>query len=345
MKRSERLESLASTIADYRRGEILAPSPAHVERWINQFPEGVRTKVLRETDLMLKNTYLPKDWVAQFLAHQVDNVGLTGGDAAGFWRSAIFLRIQQGGNSQRELTALFATILKERLGLDLEKCGSSGDVFVYLDDAIFSGTRLGTDLAAWLESDAPRRCTVHVLVIASHSFGEYKAKDRLEKRATELEKDVRFHIWRAVEFENRLFRKDVSEVLWPAEIPDDPAVRAYVASEEKFVFKPRAPGGTPAKSVFSSEAGRQVLEREFLIAGTRIRSFSQNPKRVMRPLGFSAFGVGFGATVVTYRNCPNNCPLPLWWGDPNGGPPLNRWYPLLPRKTYESSSGIAGMPF
>lgn len=27
--------------------------------------------------------------------------------------------------------------------------------------------------------------------------------------------------------------------------------------------------------------------------------------------------------MVTFRNCPNNCPLAFWVGDP--------WYPLFPR--------------
>ena len=49
-------------------------------------------------------------------------------------------------------------------------------------------------------------------------------------------------------------------------------------------------------------------------------------KESARPLGFSLLKtLGFGATVVTHRNCPNNCPLALWAGDP--------WYPLFRRKT------------
>jgi hypothetical protein len=35
--------------------------------------------------------------------------------------------------------------------------------------------------------------------------------------------------------------------------------------------------------------------------------------------------LGFGSTLVTFRNCPNNCPLAFWAGYP--------WYPLFQRKT------------
>lgn len=34
---------------------------------------------------------------------------------------------------------------------------------------------------------------------------------------------------------------------------------------------------------------------------------------------------GFGAMVVTYRNCPNNCPVALWWS-------VDSFVPLFPRK-------------
>jgi len=123
--------------------------------------------------------------------------------------------------------------------------------------------------------------------------------------------------------ENRNHYRNESEVLWPAAIPDDADLKAYMADERKFPFKPRAPGGTLENPIFSSEQGRQVIEREFLLAGMRIRGFSQNPSRALRPLGFSPFGLGFGSMIVTYRNCPNNSPLALWAGDP--------WYALLPR--------------
>ncbi len=117
-------------------------------------------------------------------------------------------------------------------------------------------------------------------------------------------------------------------------IPEDEQVQAYVSQPHKFPFEAREPGR--ALGDFSSEEGRQLLERELLIAGVRIRGFCKNPKDIVRPLGFSPFGVGFGSMIVTFRNCPNNCPLALWWGDPEApaSSPLSQWYPILPRKTY-----------
>jgi hypothetical protein len=88
-----------------------------------------------------------------------------------------------------------------------------------------------------------------------------------------------------------------------------------------------------------------LIERELLMAGVRIRAGCQNPKKVMRPLGFGHFGLGFGATIVTYRNCPNNCPLALWWGDPDATSGPFHWYPLLPRKTYEQAFDLSAFEF
>jgi hypothetical protein len=142
--------------------------------------------------------------------------------------------------------------------------------------------------------------------------------------------------------ENRQAKRDTSEVLWPAVIPQDESLQAYLAAEKRFSFQPRQPGGKLEHGVFSSEAGRQLLEQQLLLAGMRIRSFSKKPSQALRPLGFSPFGLGFGSMIATYRNCPNNAPLALWWGDPDAsiGHPFRNWYPLLPRKTYANTDGF-----
>lgn len=94
------------------------------------------------------------------------------------------------------------------------------------------------------------------------------------------------------------------------------------------------------ESRLKAEAGRQLLESEFLIAGVKIRSLIQSPKDFIRPLGCGNFGVGFGSMLVTYRNCPNNCPLALWWGDPEATSGALHWYPLLSRKTYAAPENV-----
>lgn len=336
MSRKELLKSIADTIKDYRKGEIPQPDVAHVERWIGQFPAGVQDALLGEINHVLKQTYLKKEWVAQFLSKQVKNEKLAGADPCDFWKKANFLSIQQNGHSQEDMLELFADCLKEQCGIKLADCGSKSGPYIYLDDILFSGSRVGGDLEAWITGKAPAKATVHVLVIAAHKFGEWKALERLKAASATKGKKLEFACWRALKIENRNRYRDSAEVLWPAVLPDDQRLNDYMAQEQKFPFVPRKAGGKIAVDIFSGEEGRQLLERELLLAGVQIRAECKNPKAVMRPLGFSPFGLGFGSMLVTFRNCPNNAPLALWWGDPkaSANSPLGKWYPLVPRKTY-----------
>jgi hypothetical protein len=335
-ERTRLLKSLATTIADYRAGELAPPTLDHLERWICQFTGDVQIPLLRELDYVLKKTYFTKSFVDGFLGQLVVNDKLAGAHPCEFWKGVSLLEIQQNGNSQTEMLKLFEQSLQKHCGMTLGECTGAGGQYIYLDDVLFSGYRIGNDLSAWISSEAPQKAEVHIIVIATHELGEWKCRDRLEKDARDAGKEIKFYFWPALSFENRNKYRDTSEVLWPASLPDNAQLKAYMAEEAKFPFEPRRVGGKLRHNIFSSEQGRQLLEQEFLLAGVRIRAYSQNPNRAVRPLGFSSFGLGFGSMIVTFRNCPNNCPLALWWGDPEAGAssPLSKWYPLFPRKTY-----------
>lgn len=334
--RNNLLASIAHTIEDYRVGEIAAPSPDHVDLWVRQFDADIQDPLLAELDHTLKHTYFAKSAVTGFFANQIKHQGLAGTSPCDFWRAAHVLDIQRQGYSQREIRQQFGMALRDQCGLTLKDCGSDGGAYIYIDDVLFTGGRIGTDLSAWITESAPPSFTVHVLVIATHRLGEWQCTERLKKAATDAGKKMQLHCWAAIRLENRKARCNTSEVLWPAVIPQDPRLLAYLAEEKKFPFQPRQPGAKLEHGIFSSEAGRQLLEEQMLLAGMRIRAFSRTPNRALRPLGFSPFGLGFGSMIATFRNCPNNAPLALWWGDPDApaGHPFRNWRPLLPRKTY-----------
>ena len=253
--------------------------------------------------------------------------------------------IQQSGNSQKEILDSFGNILNTRYGITVKDCGSPGGNFIYLDDVMFSGNRVGNDLAMWIRDAAPAQAVVHVIVIALHTSGEWLVSERLKKEVAASGKTIDIKYWRAESIENRKYFKKDSGVLWPVGLPDDTDLNAYLALPHKFPFEPRPLGGKLGP--FSSELGRQMLERELLLAGVKIRAACANPKDIMRPLGFSPFGLGFGSMIVTFRNCPNNCPLALWWGDPgaDASSPLSKWYPLFPRKTYSQEVSLDDFSF
>lgn len=338
-ERDNLLASVADTIKTYRDGELAQPTSAHVERWVSQFTPANQLPFLREFDHVIKQSFLTKDTVSGFLNNLVTNESLAGKNPKAYWGHANFLNIQKAGQSQKAAVSLFADALQQKCGLDLSKCGAAGGDYIYLDDVLFTGGRVATDLQAWIAGQAPANAVVHVILMALHTSGHYYiTSNRLKKAITASGKDIRIRFWRLVELKNQKNQKDVSDVLWPAVVPADAAVQAYVNAEKNYPLAIRKSGG--ALGVFSSEAGRQLLESEFLIAGVKIRSRIQSPKDFIRPLGFGNFGVGFGSLLVTYRNCPNNCPLALWWGDPEATSGALHWYPLLSRKTYAAPENI-----
>lgn len=331
-ERQTLIESIANITSDYRAGDLAPPTPDHVDRWVKQFEEGVQLELLRELNHVLSKTYLSKTTVMSFLRGMLKSPKIAGESPCQFWAGVHFLKIQANGHSQEEMLELVDQLLQKECKLSVDACGKADGDYLYVDDAILSGNRVGNDLSTWIAEKAPAKARLHIVVAAIHTGGEYFVGKRLKRSMADSGKSIELKYWRIATVENRKYHKNDSAVLWPAEMPTDTATQQYVALPHKFPLELRTPGGK--FEPFSSEQGRQLLEREFLVAGVKIRGLSQHPKDILRPLGFSPFGVGFGSMVVTYRNCPNNCPLALWWGDPAAASGPFHWYPLFQRKTY-----------
>lgn len=317
------LQRVASIAADYRAGELPAPDPDHIRRWIEQFDEVVREPVLREIAHVLEKTYMSRAQCEAFVRSLAKKNALAGNDPATFWNSVHFLRVQQGGESQIAMLDLFSKVLKKEHGIATLPEGPS-ETFVYLDDVSFSGNRILRDLRDWIAGRAPARGRVHIIVIALHAGGQYYSDTELKKATRAAGKALEFQWWRSTEVEDRRDHTNTSDVLRPTQVPHHELVQAYVAQMR---YQPvlRQAGNVGGLGLFSSDAGRQVLEQEFLKMGCRIRQICPNLPIRHRPLGYSVLEtLGFGTMMVTYRNCPNNAPLALWAGDP--------WYPLFPRK-------------
>jgi len=338
--RNDLLISVANTIKTYRKGEIPEPTPEHVDKWLNQFTPAYQLPFLKEVEHVLTERFFTKENIEQFLDELVINEALAGKDPDSYWKTVNFLDIQKKGHSQTEMLKLFDESLISQCGISCSDCGVDGGDFIYIDDVIFSGGRVITDVVDWIINDAPQKARLHIIVAVMHTGGHWYCTQKIDAAINESRKEIKYLFWNALDVENRKYHKNSSSVLWPASLPNVPEVQAYVASLTRFPFEAREvmPGTTAAP--FSSETGRQVLENEFLIAGAKIKSQSVNSKESIRPLGFSNFGLGFGSTIITYRNCPNNCPLALWWGDSSVTSGALSWYPLLPRETYSSARNI-----
>jgi hypothetical protein len=316
-------QQIAKIIADYRAGQINAPDAAHVDRWVSQFPAAVRDPVLNELVHVFGNSYASANDVKKFVSAVVLNQKLAGADPAAFWRDVAFLRLQQVGNSQNDMLGMFDTVLRENCGLAIAQCGTKPNFFLYLDDGIFSGGRIKSDMLRWIATDAPQQAKVLIVVMALHRGGQFQASKAISEAATKAGKKLEFIWWRGIELEDRRAYMSDSDVLRPISIP--PEAIAYVKSL-KYPPVLRQQNNVGSLGWFSSGAAKNMIEQEFLKAGILVRQQCVNLPMQMRPLGSTLLETtGFGAMFVTHRNIANNTPLVLWAGDP--------WYPLFPRRT------------
>jgi hypothetical protein len=162
-----------------------------------------------------------------------------------------------------------------------------------------------------------------------HSGGSFYAQKALPPIAQEAQKKLTTRFWRALRFESFSNSGGATDVYRLRTLPADEPTAKYI---EGLAAKPafmRAENELNSSRFFSSEEQRTLLEQTFWTTGLHIRDIAVNLKDTHRPLGYTSTNsknkLGFGSLVLTYRNCPNNCPLAYWVGVP--------WYPLFPRKT------------
>lgn len=321
----ELVATLIRNVPDYRVDAVVNFDENHINQWLSQFPGGDRRLLLEELCHITSKTYFSIPQVTLFLSHMLESPKLIKGDPKEFWLETKFLDIQARGASQREMLAMMSRILTRKYGLTVDDCGQTRPArYVYLDDAMFTGQHVSSDLCSWLDDSAPGEIELHVLLIATHE-GAYYYRNRVLEKADQVGKKLTVKWWNFLNLENRLKYSKISDVTWPTELPDDGRVAAYVGAFTHAV-KFREPGGSSEKGVFSGEAGRSHFERVMLSAGCEVKEKCPLLPANIRPLGHSSLEtLGFGSTIVTFRNCPNNAPTALWAGDP--------WYPLFPRKT------------
>lgn len=323
------ISRLAKLTADYRIADGIGQTPENVRAWLDQFPKEHQLTLVRCLTDCLERTYFSQEKFFEFLDMLSTHEKFCGSDAAEFWITCNLLEIQGAGNSQREMVAALKARIKKNTGV---KCVGGGKVYVYLDDAIFSGGRARSDLANWVEKSAPAEAELRIVTVGLYGYGKYSVEKGVREAIRNSKKNISIKFWRAVEFENNPHAPELSDVLWPVEIPQNVDAKKYYDSlpkPEKVRFR-NAQNTKPTK-VFPDPSACTFLEHHLLLAGVEVRKMCPQLTQFQRPLGnilFSSFG--FGALFVTFRNCPNNVPISLWAGDP--------WVPLFPRKTNSDSA-------
>lgn len=331
LSRKDNLESLSKIISDYRQGEVNPRTPELIDAWLEQFPNSLQEPILEALTEILPKTYISRDVFKEFLEALAINKKISPGTPSeDYWKQVNLLSIQQGGNSQTDILSIFDEVLQETHGFSLTDTGSEEGDYIYLDDCVGTGSRVRSDICSWLETDTPNKMKLHIITPILYQ-GSWWIDRKIEETAKANKKTLTIKKWRLDDFEmeNRRGYRNTSDVLWPTEIPDISAVQAYAKwlegkgypvtlrqQLEKFTSK-----------IFKNEEQRNLLEQAFLTRGCQIRQECTSLPDHARPLGYHNLDCfGFGSMFITYRNCPNNCPLALWVQQAE--------YPaLFPRKT------------
>jgi hypothetical protein len=350
-KKQELLEQIASQLADYRKDDIQPIDTNHVDRWIGQFAVADHLTILAETARMLEQRYVSRDdmeaAVRQLLSQALN--GLTSQQLD----QVQLLDITRKGGSQKELVAIARQIGIEKHKHDFTQPSQTPDTYLYLDDCLFTGNTVLHDLRGWLSTidEALPIRAVHLLFHTIHSFGVYHIKKQINKdeKLTRLKGKVSIHniknIANSSSHGDTNFQTEPYECFWPEEFEpvslklqnfiNDPAFNPRLYTPRLY----RPPTRKSDAALFSSPGNRRIVEQHFLERGAFIVAQPRQANASMRPMGYESLpSLGFGAMYVTYRNISNNCPLVLWWGDPNKpmGHPFRTWYPLIPRSANET---------
>ena len=341
--RQSLLTSISKTLFDFRIGEIERISEDYINKWVLQFEEKDQLVILQEMDHIFKKYYLTREKAKELIKSFLFMEEISGKDPYKNLREINFLDIQTKGTSQRELLLLVDEILNEEFNINIDQCGGSNK-YIYLDDCIYTGNRCRYDLVPWLEEQNPDlKIELYTYHYAAHFEGAKYGWGHVLKEANK--KGYYTEGYFDILIDNTLQQDKSPDVLWPHYDIEDKRINYYELKlkEEREMNQWR--GRTfrnkhfKNETLFTSYQARQIVENAFLRKGIDLIFSANNPIQSLRPLGFEKLpSMGFGSVFVTYRNIANNCPLVLWYGDPERTTgPLSKWQPLFQRKTNSSN--------
>jgi hypothetical protein len=295
----------------------------HLNRWLSQFSE--KDVIITELSHIFDKYFISREVQEKFLNSVLKQDKFLG-SLNGFDNSTI-LNIQKQGSSQKiyssRLQELFVEIHNENIPIN----DFTRNTYIYIDDFCFSGAKARHDIINLLDKVGYDKNIIYVFI------GVYQNGDFYNNKILR-EKHIKHTIWRFITLENRRGCINNSDIFCPTDdVCKEALVQNYISRFDYLpVFRSNINMSIGENEVFTSIENRKIIEKEFLLAGLEI---IRQTGTAIQPLGVSAFqGLGFGSTIFSYRNTPNNCPLCLWWGNPINPGGLGTWYPLLMRKTY-----------
>ena len=349
-------QSISVIIKDFRQGTAgIDLNSDHVHKWVSQFDVDDQKVILEETLQIFQKWYFNRIKIEQFLDEILQSVVQDENqeNAPEVFKNIVFLDMQEKGKSQTNLVQMLQTLVKKKYNcnVNIQSQVSSGNKhYIYIDDGLFTGSRLIKDLTRCVEL-ASENTKIDIWYLISCESGQSYSERKLKSIVEEKNINIKINVMNEIHNNKTIEKvKDVSvwypiqDCLWPNENLDSvPIIKNYKTSLESVLGKEkpipyfyRTNRLTYTPGIFTSMKNRNIVECAFLKKGIEIVQKCKTEKG-MYPLGYNLYpSAGFGSFCATDLNVSNTCPLVLWWGNvTKKGNILDNWYPLLPRRTNE----------
>ena len=322
--RTSWVKKLSRFVGDYA-GNAGADPVEVTETWIDQFPQASQQPLLQALAETLQRTYIRKSDVHRYFTESITN--------RDFWRNAHVCQGAARGKSHELTTQVVLDAIDDRLGEDFVADDATrwhtAKHHVFIDDAVFTGSRIIEDYGQWWTpqhgrptrrpQDGPLR--IYFWTYLLHTAGMQAIEGWVDRNLRQHGYDVTTSFVSRLTYEDTYQHRDVSDVLWPSVMTEIAGRSGLHLATKRDRLRSPGPG---TSAVFPDAGQRRILESELLDASVEISRRLQNP---WTPLGYGRKPFGFGSLSVSYRNCPNNAPIALWWN-------TEYWSPLFPRTTY-----------
>lgn len=313
-------QEISDLVKDY---EVERVTPDRVQYWSEQFDMKRREDVLEVTKQILTRGYVNRHKYFDYLDAIVQSEKICGRRLSEFWAGVSLLDVQKKGSSQKYLINVLSEKIKKRVGISPLVNDMNKDVLVYVDDFMFSGSRLKSDLTQ-LNDVLSVKKDVIVIYMGTYSSALWQCVKKWEKGWGNLNV-LQIYRLKNLVLEDRLAHKNYSDKFWMhSDALSSEVLLSYIQNYTQFRRETMRSYHGEAK--FFPEPGKRFsAEIELCEKGIQIINAHEEVGYFFKPMGFDGYeGFGFGGALTSYRNCPNNLPLAYWWS-------LGGWFPLLKR--------------
>lgn len=358
MEIQELEQSISAIIKDFRQGTVgIDLNSDHVHKWVSQFDADDQKVILEETLRVFQKWYFNRTKLEQFLDEILQSViqDENQENVPEIFKNIAFLDMQEKGKSQTNLVQMLQALVKKKYNCDINiqsQVSSGNKHYIYIDDGLFTGSRLIKDLTRCVEL-ASENTQIDIWYLISCESGQSYGEEKVELKASDKNLNIQIHVMN--EIHNNKTIENINggtvwnprqDCLWPNKaLSDVPIIKDYKTNLERSlgIEKPipyfyRTNRLNYLPGIFSSMKSRDIVECAFLKKGIEIVQKCKTEKG-MYPLGYNLYpSAGFDSFCATDLNISNTCPLVLWWGNiTKKGDVLDNWYPLLPRRTNENT--------